>query len=120
MRFWDAWARSYRNARALGALAVIVLAILSMLSLRCNPLEGRDAVLGLVLEVEATGLRPTGEGEPMSRVLVAVPDSAEVRLMLPPPVPKRGDFVPLIAERYKKGTVEYFPDDAAWRTEGAR
>ena len=118
MKILDAWARSYRNARALGALAVIVLAILSLLSLRCNPVVGRDEVLGLVLEVQAEGLRPTGEGEYLSRSLVATPDSLEVLLLLPPPVPRPGDFVPLIAERHKKGDTAYYPDLENWRLHG--
>ena len=106
MNIWDLWAKSYRNVRAMGAAAALLIAILSMLSLRCNPMVGRDDVLGLVLEVEAKGLRPFGEGEPKSRVLVATPDSAEVRIFLPPPVPRPGDFIPLVVERYKKGNVE--------------
>lgn len=117
-KFWNNWAVSYRNTRAAAAAAVLLLAILSMLSLRCNPVVGRDKVLGLVLAVEAEGLRPMGDGEPMSRVLIAVPDSVEVRLFLPPPVPRPGDFIPLMAEKYKKGNVDYSLDQERWRVEG--
>ena len=118
MNIWDLWAKSYRNTRAMGAAAVLLVAILSMLSLRCNPLTARDDVLGLVLEVEATGLHPLGASEVHSRVLVATPDSSEVRIFLPPPVPRPGDFIPLVAERYKKGNVEYFLHQDKWRIEG--
>ncbi len=118
MKWFDGMARGYRNARAAGALAVIVVAILSMLSLRCNPVVGRDEVLGLVLEVQAEGLRPTGEGEYLSRSLVATPDSVEILLLLPPPAPRPGDFVPLVAERHRKGDTEYRPDLEKWRLHG--
>ena len=114
------WPASYRNARAIGAAAVLLLAILSLLSLRCNPMVGRDAVLGLVLEVEAEGLAPFDNGQVMSRVLLAVadPDTAQVRILLPPPVPRPGDFVPLLCEKYKKGNVEYLLDHEQWLIEG--
>ena len=118
MNLWDAWARHHRNARGMGAAVVLLLATLSLLSLRCNPLVGREDVLGLVLEVEETGLRAADTGEPQSRVLVATPDTVEVRLLLPPPVPRPGDFIPLKAEYYKKGNAEYFLDLEKWRTEG--
>jgi hypothetical protein len=118
MNLWNLLARSYRNTRAMGAALVLLLAILSMLSLRCNPMVGREQILGLVLVVEAEGLHPFGEGEPQARVLVATPDSAEVRMFLPPPVPRAGDFIPLTAERYKKGNIEYYLDLNKWRTDG--
>jgi len=118
MNIWNLWAKTYRNTRALAAAAVMLLAILSMLSLRCNPMLTRDDVLGLVLVVEATGLHPLNDGEPQSRVLVATPDSTEVRMFLPPPVPRPGDFIPLSAEKYKKGNIEYFLNQEKWRIKG--
>ena len=118
MRILNSWAISYRNARAMGAAFVMLIAILSMASLRCNPMVGRENVLGLVLEVEAEGLHPFGEGEPMSRALVATPDSIEIRIFLPPPVPRPGDFVPLTVESYKKGDKDYFLDQQRWRIDG--
>lgn len=87
----------------------LLVAILSMLSLRCDPVIDRDHVLGLVLEIEAEGLRPFDQGEFHSRVLVAVADSAEIRLLLPPPVPLQGDFLPLIAEHHKKRLHRLLP-----------
>lgn len=116
----NAWARSHRNARGIGAAVVMLVAILSMLSLRCNPLTARDDVTGLVLAVEATGLTPFGDGQVMSRVLLAVdePDTGRVRIFLPPPVPRVGDFVPLVAEIYKKGDVDYLLDHERWLVEG--
>ena len=102
----------------MGAAGVLLLAILSMLSLRCNPMIEREAVLGLVLVVEAEGLQPLGEGEPKSRVVVATPDSVEIRIFMPPPVPRPGDFIPLAAEHYRKGNTEYILDEEKWRVEG--
>ena len=118
MSIWNAWAKNYRYARAMGAAGVLLLAIVSMLSLRCNPMIGRESVLGLVLVIEAEDLRPLDGGEPQSRVLIATPDSAEIRLFLPPPVPRPGDFILLTAEHYRKGNTEYFLDEEIWRVEG--
>ncbi len=118
MKIWDSWAISYRNARGMAMALVMLIAILSMLSLRCNPMVGRDSVLGLVLEVEAEGLHPFNEGAPQARVLVATADSLQIRLFLPPPVPRPGDFIPLTAEHYKKGNTMYFLDLQKWLIEG--
>ena len=117
---WNAWARSYRNARGIAAAFVMLVAILSMLSLRCNPLTDRAEVLGLVLEIEAEGLTPMGDGQVMSRVVLGVegPDTARVRILRPPPVPRVGDFVPLVAESFKKGNVDYFLHRERWLVEG--
>ncbi|MCB1183119.1 hypothetical protein KDM41_06785 [bacterium] len=114
------WPASTRNARGIAVAAVLLVGILSMLSLRCNPVVGRDAVQGLVLEVEAEGLTPFGDGQVMSRVLLAVPepDTAQVRVFLPPPVPRTGDFVPLLRENYKKGNVAYQLDRERWLIDG--
>lgn len=102
----------------MGAAGILLLAILSMLSLRCNPMIERETVLGLVLVVEAEGLQPLGEGEPQSRVMIATPDSVEIRILMPPPVPRPGDFIPLNAEHYRKGNTEYILDEEKWRVEG--
>ena len=115
---WNAWAISHRNARGMAAAAAILLAVLAMLSLRCNPMVSREDVLGLVLDVEAEGLRPLGEGEVQCRVLVAVRDRVEIRLLLPPPVPRPGHFIPLKAELYKKGNRQYYLDQEKWRLDG--
>lgn len=120
MNIWDSWARNHRNARSLAAAVVFLLAILSMLSLRCNPMVKREDVLGLVLAVEAEGLRFSETGEPRSRVLVATIDSTEIRLLLPPPIPRPGDFIPLTAEHYKKGDIRFFLNLEEWRAGGPR
>ena len=122
MNIWDYWPKKwptyYRNTRAMGAALAMLVAILSMLSLRCNPMVGRESAVGLVLEVEAEGLHPYGGGEPMARILLAVADSAEIRIFLPPPVPLPGDFIPLTVEFYKKGDSMYYLDQEKWRIEG--
>ena len=115
---WNSWAISYRNARGMAAAAVLLLAILAMLSLRCNPMVSREDVLGLVLEVEAEGLDPFGQAAPQSRVLVAVRASVEIRIFLPPPVPRPGHFIPLKVELYKKGDRQYYLDQEKWRLDG--
>ena len=118
MGIWNFWARHHRNARALGAGVAIFGAIFAMSLLRCNPMIERVEISGVVLAVEAENLRPLGEGEPQARVLVAAEDSVQIRLFLPPPVPKIGDKIPLIAEHYKKGDSLYHLDQQKWRLTG--
>jgi hypothetical protein len=98
--------------------SAVVLVGLSLLSLRCNPMVDRYPVQGLVLQVEAENVLPPEGGAPQARVLLAVVDTAQVRINLPPPVPDPGHFVPLIAEHYRKGDVEYLLDLEKWRSEG--
>ncbi len=116
----ESFAFSYRNARGLGAAAALLLAIVMMSALRCNPVVDHGKVLGLVLEIEAEGLTPFGDGQVMSRVLMAVaePDTGKVRILLPPPVPHTGDFVPLKYELHRKGDIEYRLDHERWLIEG--
>ena len=104
--------------RAMVAAIVLLLGVLSLLSLRCNPMVGSKNVLGLVLEIEAEDIQPLGSGAPQTRILVAAVDSTEVSILLPPPVPRPGDFIPLIAEHFRKGSVEYSLDLEKWLAEG--
>ncbi len=120
MNVWNYWPTHYRNARAMGAALAMLVAILSMLSLRCNPMVGRESVVGLVLVIEAEGLHSPNGGVARSRVVLAVADSTEITVFLPPPVPRVGDFVPLTAEIYKKGNIAYYLDAEKWLIEGPR
>ena len=120
MNIWNFWALHHRNARALGAAVALLIALISMSFLRCNPMVGREDVSGVVIEIEAVDLRPLGEGEAQARVRVVVADSVEVRLFLPPPVPQVGDVIPLIVEYYKKGDSLYSLDRPKWRIDGPR
>ena len=118
MNIWDSWAGWYRNSRALGAALAMLIAIVTMQLLRCNPMESRENISGVVLVVEARDLTGFSNGESQSRVLVATPDSLKVRLLLPPPVPEVGNLIPLVAEHYKKGDTLYFLDHQKWRMHG--
>jgi len=120
MNIFNSWATNYRNARAMGTAAVLLIAILSMSYLRCNPMINRVPVTGTVLAVEADGLQPHGAGGLQSRVVVATPDSLKVRLFLPPPVPEVGDDIPLIEEQYENGDNVYYLDIQRWKIEGPR
>lgn len=99
-------------------VAVVLLAACSLLSLQCNPSVGTKRVPGLVLEIEAVGIPSENEGPPRSRVLLAVGDSSETHILLPPPVPLPGHFIPLEAEYFRKGNVEYTLDLKKWLAEG--
>ena len=120
MNIWNYWPKHYRNTRAMGAAVAMFMAIIAMSLLRCNPMVGRESTPGLVLTIEAEGLAPFDNGMVMSRVVVAVADSTEIRLFLPPPVPRVGDFIPLTAEHYKKGNIIYFLDRERWLIDGPR
>lgn len=120
MNLWNSWAVMHRNTRAMGAALALLVAIVSMQLVRCNPMETRANISAVVVLMEAEGLQPFGNGEPQSRVLVSTPDSVKVRLMLPPPVPMVGDVIPMVAERYKKGDTLYFLDHQKWLMEGPR
>jgi len=120
MNILDRWAASYRNIRALGAAAAMMVAIVAMLLLRCNPMTDRIPVTGTVDTVEAEGLQPHGSGGRQSRVVVSTPDGKKVRLFLPPPVPDSGDIIPLFEEQYENGDKIYFLDIQRWQIEGPR
>ena len=99
-------------------VAAVLLVACSLLSLQCNPSVGTRYVPGLVLEIEAVGLPSEEETGPMSRVLLAVGDSSQTHILLPPPVPLPGHFIPLEAEEFRKGNVEYSLDLKKWLAEG--
>lgn len=105
------------NLATRAAVAVFLLVGCSLLSLQCNPSVGTSMVPGLVLEIEAVGIQPE-EGAVQSRVLIAVGDSSQTHILLPPPVPRPGHFIPLKAEYFRKGNVEYSLDLETWLVEG--
>lgn len=117
MNIKENWVDADRNTRIVTAAVVVILLAVSLLSIRCNPMVGRESVLGLVLEIEAVGIEPLEEGPLQSRVLMAVADSTEIHILLPPPVPRPGDFIRLTAEHFRKGNIEYYLDLEAWNTE---
>jgi hypothetical protein len=112
--------RPSRRVVMAGAGVVLVMAVLGVFSTFRNPVVGRVATLGLCLEVKAENASVGSQGEALARVVVATPDSTEVELLLPPPVPRPGDFMPLVAERYKQRNVDYAVDIEKWRLEGAQ
>lgn len=100
------------------AIGAILLAVCVLISLTYNPKVGSEYVPGLVLEIEAEGIHPADLTEPHARVLVAVGDSSETHILLPPPVPRPGHFIPMKADYFHKGNVEYSLDLATYTVEG--
>ncbi|MBM4130752.1 hypothetical protein FJ250_06955 [bacterium] len=98
--------------------AVVVVAVLAVLSAFRNPVVGSASVLGLCLEVKAENVARDDQGRALARVLVATPDSTDVELLLPPPLPRPGDFLPLVVDEYKRGNKDYAVDAAKWAAEG--
>lgn len=102
------------SLRTRAAVAGVLLVVCSVLSLQFNPSVGTKKVPGLVLEIDETGIPYKDEGGLQSRVLIAVGDSSETHILLPPPVPLPGHFIPLKAEYFRKGNVEYTLDLEKW------
>ena len=102
------------SLRTRAAVAGVLLVTCSVLSLQCNPSVGTKHVPGLVLEIDELDILPKGEGGLQSRVLIAVGDSSQTHILLPPPVPRPGHFIPLKAEYFRKGNVEYTLDLERW------
>jgi hypothetical protein len=100
------------------AIGAFLLAGCTLISLTYNPKVRCEHVPGLVLEIEAEGLHPAEGVPPHTRVLVAVGDSSQTHVLLPPPVPRPGHFIPMKAEHYHKGNVEYSLDLETYRLEG--
>lgn len=115
MSIWNHWAKMHRNARALGAAFMMLIAIVTMQLVRCDPMESRENIPGEVTTVEAEGL---GQKKDQSRVVVVTADSVKIRLLLPPPVPIVGNVIPLVAEHYKKRDTLYYLDREKWQMHG--
>ncbi len=106
-RFFDNWAWAHRNARAW----VMVVALGGMLAwtlweTSTERLERRE-VSGTLVEIRGAD-DPTNKALVIGRIRLA--DGTQVRLMMPQgrPLPKVGDQVPLIYERYDDGSQYYF------------
>jgi hypothetical protein len=110
--------RPPKGAILAGVAVVLVVGVLAVLSQFRNPVVDRVTALGLCLEVKAEGASVGSHGEALARIVLATPDSTEVELLLPPPVPRPGDFIPLIVDRYKKGNADYVVDAVKWSAEG--
>lgn len=106
------------SLRTRAVVAGVLLVSCSVLSLQFNPSVGTKHVPGLVLEIDELGIPPQGEGALQSRVLIAVGDSSQTHILLPPPVPRPGHFIPLKAEYFRKGNVEYTLDLEQWHAVG--
>ena len=106
------------RVRLIIVVGILVVGALAALSVTRNPVVGRATVLGLCLEVKAENVAKDKTGLPLANVLVATPDSTEVQVLLPPPLPHPGDFLPLVVQEFKKGNKDYAVDAEKWRAEG--
>ena len=93
-----------------GALATALVA----LAIAGRPQVSEVPLQGLILQIEAENILSEETGLPQTRVLIAVGDTTETQLLLPPPVPEIGHFVPL----KKKGRAKYTLDLEKWIAEG--
>ena len=95
-----------------------LMAVCTVISLQCNPQVASKNVPGLVLEIDALGIQPPETGQPHARVLIAVGDTTQMHILLPPPIPRPGHFIPLVAAHFRKGNIEYSLDQEKWLLEG--
>lgn len=103
------------------ALAVVVAVVPGVLLTRGRgEPKGSPEAIGMCLEVRAENVARDKDGAALARVLVATPDSTEFEVLLPPPVPRPGDFIPLLAEKHRKGPTDYRLDSVRWKAEGAQ
>ena len=83
-----------------------------------RPRVSEAPIQGLVLEIEELGIVSKKTGLPQARVLIAVGDTTETSLLLPPPVPEVGHFIPLIEDPSLFGEDGFRLDDEAWTAVG--
>ena len=121
--FLNMWARVYRNTRALSAAVVIWAAVFIMWGARCR--QERDPVVDRVGEkgtvVEVLGRDPADAGSEdfkMRPVVIMLADSTEIQLVVPSPLPRAGDRVPLRVEVYRSGKRGYTFDTQEWLLNG--
>ncbi len=101
-----------RRARVVAGSACLV--VLVALGIALKPRPSTIPVQGLVLEIEARNILDEETGLPHCRVLIAVGDTTETTMLLPPPVPKVGHFIPL----KKKWRDGYALDLETWYLKG--
>ena len=107
---------SGRHAKITAGSAILVTFVL--LGIVCRPQPSEVTLQGLVLAVEAENILLEETGPPHCRVLIAVGDTTETTLLLPPPVPDIGHFIPLAQNRDWRGRVGYELDEEKWLAVG--
>ncbi len=125
-RFWDRWATSYRNTRAVLAAVflspILVWLLVTDQQLSTNALlvtEHEIAIVTKVTRVDTGGLHSKlGAGVDVYQGYAALADGTEIELDLVPPMPKVGDRIPILVERYEDGRTDYRIDRQEWQTSG--
>ncbi len=111
-RFFDNWARAYRDSRAVGA------AVLLVLMLAWAWYVTRDYASDKIVRTEhvsATVIHVPVAGSSARRAapvvcMVELEDGRKIRLMFTNPAPKVGDSVPLRVEYFENGEAYYSLD----------
>jgi len=101
-----------RRARVIAGSATLASFIL--LGIVCRPQVSEISAQGLVLEIEAQGILSEESGLPQARVLIAVGDTLQTSILLPPPVPDIGHFIPLKEGHAWNGERKYTLDLEKW------
>ena len=127
-RFWDRWATSYRNTRAVMAVVFLSPILIWMLAtdrqLSVNKLlmvEHETAIVTKIARADTSQLHTQlGAGINVYQGYVELVDGTEVELGFAPPMPKVGDKIPILVERYEDGKTNYRVDRQEWQMSGPR
>lgn len=125
-RFWDNWAKSYRNTRAVLAVVFLSPVLIWVLltdqqssSNRLLVVDHETAVVTKITNLDTSKLHTQlGAGINVYQGLVQLADGTEIELGLVPPIPKLGDRVPILVERYENGSTDYRIDRQEWQVSG--
>ena len=127
-RFWDRWATSYRNTRAvlavvfLSPILIWVLATDQQLGTnRLLAVEHEKAIVTRIDQLDTSELHSKlGSDVIIYQGYVELTDGSEIELGLIPPIPKVGDGVPILVEHYEDGKTYYRIDRQEWQMSGPK
>ena len=125
--FWDTWATRHRNWRAASTAVVFLLILLwAAVEIRSGKLVETSSDTATVLDVRkhSTASSYAGRGEYGEATVytgkLLLSDGTTVELLLFSPLPKVGDKMPMIVERYSDGKKYYSIDRQEWQVNGPK
>jgi len=114
-RFLDTIATQHRNWRSI-AIAVVFAGVLVWASYEFSTNELVEITYENATVVEVI---PFGDDSNLYKGELTLNDSTTIEVLLPKPVPRVGDQLPLRIEHYEDGTHSYGVDVEKWQTEGS-
>ncbi len=111
MGIWNAFARAYRNTRALGAAIAMVVAVVVMSVVRCQ--EQGDPIVEQGSEVGTVVAATVVEGTNLVRGRIALATADTIEMMFSGPAPRASEGIPLKVIVRESGAREYTVDEEA-------